>query len=220
MAAPSRERVPYEKRRLAHIARAAELAGPLLRQIDWHPQRLRAHRREQLRRLLRHAKAHSPWHARRLAALDPDTVDEADLDEVPPMTKADLMANWDEIVTDPRLSLTRCEEHIQHLDSTGVPAYLENEFYVLASGGSSGRRGVFVFGWDEFAIFYLAYSRWALRGLPLLGRGTEVLGSVAAVTSSAPTHPAVACGRTFAPPCQPPCACPVLLPVAEIGAGL
>lgn len=58
------------------------------------------------------------------------------------MTRADLMDEWDQVVTDPRLTLRAAEES---LAVTGAePGLLLGEYACLATGGSSGRRGVFV----------------------------------------------------------------------------
>jgi phenylacetate-coenzyme A ligase PaaK-like adenylate-forming protein len=208
---------PYQKRRLEHIAHLWELAGPMIERIDWSPERLEAHREQQLRALLRHVRTRSPWHARRLAALDADSATAADLTRLPPMTKADLMAHWDEIVTDPRLSLARCEDH---LDRLSEPAYLEGEYHAVASAGSSGRRGVFVYGWDEWAICYASLARWLIRGIPARGRafGQEMV--VTTVAASAPTHQTSAIAQTFAMPGQKSRWFPVNRPLAEIVAGL
>jgi hypothetical protein len=61
----------------------------------------REHRR---RILLTTAKARSPWHRERLRDVDAATFTEADLPSLPTMTKADLMDNFEAVVTDPRLT--------------------------------------------------------------------------------------------------------------------
>jgi hypothetical protein len=95
--------------------------------------------------LLATAVAHSPWHAERLEGLDVDTVGMADLAELPVMTKADLMGSFDRIVTAPDLNLARLEDHVSR---AGTAAELVNdEYLVLASGGSSGRRAVCLPRW-------------------------------------------------------------------------
>jgi phenylacetate-CoA ligase len=104
-------------------------------------QHLRRDRR--VRALLAYAKEHSPWHARRLAHVDVDAVSGDDLTMIPPMTKADLMANWDEIVTDRRLTLRDANEHLDRL-RRGEWGLLHDRYGVLASGGSTGTRGVFL----------------------------------------------------------------------------
>src|SRR5436190_1944709 len=80
---------------------------------------------------------------RRLARVDLATVTGDDLSAIPPMTKADLMASWDEIVTDRRLTLDLANAHLARVAEDG-PAYLLDDYQVVTSGGSSGRRGVFV----------------------------------------------------------------------------
>jgi len=62
------------------------------------------------------------------------------------MTKDDLMANWDRVVTDRRLTLDLVEGHLAALESD---AYLFDQVHAVASGGSTGRRGIFVYGWRE-----------------------------------------------------------------------
>jgi len=221
MAVPSAElpSTTYDERRLAQTPRMLERAGPLIAQVDWSRERLADHRRELLRNLVRHARTHSPWHAQRLADLDPDTLGEKDLAAVPSMSKGDLMDNWDAIVTDPRLSLARCEAHIEQLDRTGELVDLAGEHHVLASGGSSGRRGVFPFGWNELIDFYLSYARWLMRGLQLRSKFEDPM-IFASVGASAPTHATSAVARVFRVEGQAAHSFPVGLPLAEIVEGL
>ncbi len=78
------------------------------------------------------------------------------------MTKSDLMDNFDDIVTDHRLSRAVCENHLEGLVGD---AYLFDEFHVVASGGSSGQRGVFVYGWEAWAICYTSVVRFQICGI-------------------------------------------------------
>ena len=66
----------YDTLKARHIARAAELRPEHLARLTWSPGQIAEHRLAGLRKLLRHAKTHSPWHAKRLAEIDPETVDE------------------------------------------------------------------------------------------------------------------------------------------------
>ncbi len=207
----------YEQQRMQHSARLLELAGPLLEQMDWSKERLETHRNEKLRFLIRHARARSPWHAKRLASLDADSLTVADLSRIPPMTKTDLMVHWDEIVTHPCLSLARCEDH---LDRMREPAYLDNEFHVIASGGSSGRRGVFAYGWDEWAVFYFANARWLPRAMALRGIEMNADTGVAVVAAASPTHATSILTQTFAQSRMRAARFPVGQPLAEMVAGL
>ena len=49
-----------------------------LRRLTWSAQDLKAERQRALRETLAYAKASSPWHAKRLEAVDPATFTEAD----------------------------------------------------------------------------------------------------------------------------------------------
>jgi len=115
---------------------AAQLPGHLGR-LAWDAERLAAHQRDGLRALVAHAREHSRFHARRLAGIDVQRVD--DLVQLPVMTKRDLMERFDEVVTDRRLNRALVEEHLAA--STAEPRLLLDEYVCLASGGSSGLRG-------------------------------------------------------------------------------
>ena len=68
------------------------------------------------------------------------------------------MEHWDEIVTDRRLTLELAEAHLERVVSQG-PAYLLGDYQVVTSGGSSGRRGVFVWDFEGWLGFALARER-------------------------------------------------------------
>jgi phenylacetate-CoA ligase len=146
-----------------------------------------------LRRLLRTASERAPWYRQRLADVDPDTATEADLARIAPMSKGDLMANFDDILTDRRLSLAVAEDHLAGLTDD---AYLLDAFHVVASGGSSGTRGVFAYGWEGWAILALLMMRVRLRHQladPQIGP-TALRATVAAGKA---THISYAVPRTF-----------------------
>ena len=82
------------------------------------------------------ARERSPWHRERLREVESQALTEADVESLPVMTKADLMDNFDEIVTDRRVTMELCEAH---LAGSSRDPYLLGEYSVVASGGSSGR---------------------------------------------------------------------------------
>src|SRR4051812_13227710 len=138
-------RSEFDADRQPHLRAFAERLPIEAERLTWPLERLHRLRDERLRALLRTAKTRSPWHAKRLAGVDADAVTAADLAAIPAMTKMDVMEHWDEIVTDRRLTLELAEAHLERVASEG-PAYLLGEYQVVTTGGSSGRRGVFV--WD------------------------------------------------------------------------
>jgi phenylacetate-CoA ligase len=207
----------YEQLRQRHVADALALAPRLIERLDWSSERLAAHRTDQLRDLVVHAVARSPWHRARLGGIDLDRLDAVTLRELPTMTKTDLMTHFDEIVTDPRVTLRGVNAHLETVASNG---YLLDRYTALTSGGSSGERGVFLYDWPGWAIFWLTCFRHLLRARasdPVL---SERPLKVAWVMAGHFSHATAALGRTFAGPGLTTFRFPVTLPIEEIVAGL
>lgn len=110
--------------------------------LSWPTARLVAHQRAALRGLLGHAIAHSPYHRERLAGIDPRAFELDDLARLPVMTKAEMMERFDDVCTDRRLTRATVDAHVRRLGEE--LELLEGQYVVFASGGSSGRRGLFV----------------------------------------------------------------------------
>jgi phenylacetate-CoA ligase len=148
--------------------------------ITWDADRIARHQRDRLGALLAHALENSPFHARRLAGVDPKRVE---LSELPVMTKAEMMESFDDVVTDRRIRLADVEQHLT--ESIEEPSLLFDEYVCLASGGSSGLRGVFVHAVSE----YLEFGSSVMRRACARGRamGVEQL-HVALVAASSPIH--------------------------------
>ena len=119
--------------------------------------------------LLAYAAEFSPFHARRLRGLDLSRFEVGDLARLPVMTKAQMMAEFDEVVTDRRLSRRLAEQHLAA--SVRIPGLLLDDYVCLASGGSSGLRGVAVLTLGEFtdlvaSIVRRGYARALAAGGP------------------------------------------------------
>ena len=111
----------YEELRQRHFNEMVQRLPAFIARATWAPEQLKGERERLLRDLIRMVKLKSPWHRQRLARVDPDWLREEDLADLPVMTKADLMANYDDILTDRRLSLDLIE---RHLDALTDDAYL------------------------------------------------------------------------------------------------
>jgi phenylacetate-coenzyme A ligase PaaK-like adenylate-forming protein len=208
----------YSELQRRHVADAmAQLPGHVER-LSWSAERLAAHRTEALRRLVMTVLTRSPWHRRRLAGFDPTRLDVDGLAALPVMTKDDLMGNFDDIVTDRRLHLDALETHIEGLTED---AYLYDRYHVVASGGSSGRRGVFVYDWDEWTTFYLGCFRYELRQQQLERDEHPEPFVTAAVAAGRASHATKAIFQTFSSPEDHVIeGLPVTLPIDEIVDGL
>jgi phenylacetate-coenzyme A ligase PaaK-like adenylate-forming protein len=208
----------FETERQRHLRGYAARLEDEAERLAWPLEMLHRVRDERLRSLLRTAKERSPWHAQRLAHVDPDGVSGDDLSMIPVMTKADVMANWDDVVTDRRLTLERAEAHLSKVASEG-PAYLFGEYQVLTTGGSSGTRGVFVWDFEGFLMYALSRDRGTLWLLQHDGR-TESRRAI--VAASHATHATSVLARTFAgsPQLGATRSFPVTLPLEQIVDGL
>lgn len=207
----------YESLRQRHVEDFLARIADHIERIEWTPERLRAERQERLRELVRVAKERSPWHRERLAAVNPETLQEEDLAKLPVMTKDDLMTNFDEIVTDRRVTLAAANAHIEGLTSD---AYFLGDLHTVASGGSSGRRGVFVYGWEAWSTAFAGFARQPLRDRLRDPELAALPNSVAAVAADHPWHMTSAPAQTFSSPFSEVHRFPVTRPVAEIVAGL
>ena len=154
--------------------------------LEWSRDQLAEHQRVRLRALLAHAVDRSGFHRRRLRGIDPDRVGVGDLTALPVMTKSEMMASFDEIVTDRRLDRRTVEDHLAA--SRAVPRLLLDDYVCLASGGSSGERGVFVQTVSEYADFVASLMRRAMAKMAAAGGPPPdglVIGLVAA---GSPVH--------------------------------
>jgi phenylacetate-CoA ligase len=207
----------YETLRQRHMSDAMALAPQLIERLEWPAYGLAAHRVQRLREVVRDAIERSPWHRERLAGVDPDGLDEVSLRDLPAMTKSDLMANFDRIVTDERLSLELVNDHLETV-TTG--SYLLDAYTAVTSGGSSGERGVFVYNRDAWATFWVSAFRPLLRAKrsdPELRSRAVTMAWVAAAHF---THATAALSRTFTSPDFVNVRFPVTLATEEIVAGL
>jgi phenylacetate-coenzyme A ligase PaaK-like adenylate-forming protein len=207
----------YETLRQRHVARFGEVVPEMFERMTWPAERLRAGRERRLRALVAHARARSPWHGRRLAGLDPERLRETELRDLPVMTKNDLMEHFDEVVTDPRLTRDVVEAHLATLSND---AYLLDEYHVCASGGSSGRRGAFVYDFDGWVIAWGGLIRFIAR------RNAEVFGHdgappvIALIAADKASHMTAAFSQTFRVPGLPIHRLPATWPLARIVATL
>jgi phenylacetate-coenzyme A ligase PaaK-like adenylate-forming protein len=154
-------------RRREQLAAVAARMPAHVERLSWSAAQIAAERQRALRETLAHAKTRSPWHADRLARVDAANFTEVELQTLPVMTKTDVMSHWDEIVTDRRLTLADCNAHIAaKLNGPCKDYYYLGEYLVIATGGSSGVRGVFPWGWNEFIEIACVTFRYQLRDEP------------------------------------------------------
>lgn len=131
------------RERLATVGSALRSQSTLHERDTWSRAQLEAFQRERLQEVVAHATAHSPVYRKALGRTDGPV----DLQALPVMRKQTLMERWDEWVT---VSSLRRPEVERHLAALAGDELLGGEYRVMATGGSSGTRGMFVFSRDEW----------------------------------------------------------------------
>ncbi len=175
--------------RLACVARAARIARADNGNQRLDPAALRALQQERLERIVRHAAAHSRFYREHYRGID--LAGPVELARLPTVEKAALMERFDDWVTDPRLRLPAVEAHVAALAGDDL---LFGEYRVCATGGTSGRRGLFVFSRAEWVTGSAGGLRW-----------TELIGAtprlprlrVAQVAAVHPLHMTARFGLTM-----------------------
>jgi phenylacetate-coenzyme A ligase PaaK-like adenylate-forming protein len=200
----------YEQLRAKHASQYQAGLPAHIDRLMWPAERIAVERERGLRELLRVAKERSPWHRERLAHIDPDSFTESDLVSIPPMTKDDMMDGFDGVITDRRLTREIAESH---LDGLTTGDYLLDEYTVVASGGSSGTRGVFIYDWRGWLNCALGFFRYRTR---LFGRaGIEPDATRVIVAGGKASHMSYALSRAFLLSAGAQTV-PATLPLAEI----
>lgn len=195
---PANARLP--RRRLRRPGRRPLEALAALREARgleaherWDRPRLLAHQRALLLELVRDAARRSPYYGEALAgiALD-DDLDPADL---PVLDRATMLDNFDAIVTERRLTLATVEDNLGALEAGTGEELLLGSYRAMASGGTSGRRGVFVYGRDDWRRVLGGLLR--LTGSYLGATPRLPRRRVAAVMAESPVHMTARMGRSL-----------------------
>lgn len=192
----------------------ASLLPGHLERCAWSRERIAEHRRTALHETLAHAVARSPFHARRLAGIDLERIDPDDLSALPVMTKDEMMASFDEVVCDPRLRLDAIERHLATIATE--PKLLHDEFLVLASGGSSGVRGTFVYDLEAAAHYLLGCARTSVARMFASGGPAQGAASSAMIAATSGVHATRALVHLFGSGLLNVTSIPATIPLADI----
>jgi phenylacetate-coenzyme A ligase PaaK-like adenylate-forming protein len=103
------------------------------------PDVLAAHQQARLGEVVAHARRRSPFYARKYRDL-PDLI--TDVRQLPPVTKAELMAHLDEVFADPEVSVDEIKAFLTDPEKIGTP-YL-GKYQVATTSGTTGSPGIFL----------------------------------------------------------------------------
>ncbi|HXD63976.1 MAG TPA: hypothetical protein VNV17_05155 [Solirubrobacteraceae bacterium] len=194
--------------RRADVVRALRRASGISAEQRWPRERIERQRGERLRMLVEHARTHSPFHAERLREIDIDAPNL--LRRLPTMDKPTMMADLSRVLTDPRLRSLDLARHVEGLTDD---ALLFGRYRVMATGGTSGARGLFVYdreGWTEVMAMLALAPRW-LGVSPGLPRPR-----MATVWASGPAHMTARLAASFRTPVFRRLALGATMPVAQM----
>lgn len=174
------------------ISRVLFLRAAWRQRDRWDAARITEHQDHALQELRRAAYAGSEFYRRHHAGLQ-----NAPLNQLPVVTKADLMEHFDEAITTPDLRLADLEAHLQslteHGGDPGVP--WRGRWWAAATAGTTGRRGTFVWNRSEWGTILASYARandWA----GIAAGPTRPL-KMALVSSRVPTHQSAVVGASL-----------------------
>lgn len=174
------------------ISRVVFLRAAWRKRDRWDAARIAEHQDHALQELRRAAYAGSEFYRRHHTGLH-----DAPLDQLPPVTKADLMEHFDEAVTTPDLRLADLEAHLRSLtESRGDPGVpWQGRWWAAATSGTTGRRGTFVWNRSEWGTVLASYARandWAG-----ISAGPTRPLKMALVSSRVPTHQSAVVGASL-----------------------
>jgi phenylacetate-coenzyme A ligase PaaK-like adenylate-forming protein len=145
-----------------------------LQHESWTRQQLEDYQARALHACRAYAYAHSPFYQRFHRGL----IDRP-LHELPVLTKAMMMEQFDELVTDRAVRLRDVQEYLARADASKL--FLDR-YRVMATSGSSGRPGVFLYDRAEGVTVGNSYNRCTHWG------GITPESRAAVVASTAPAH--------------------------------
>ena len=179
---------PAEAARTAALVLSILAHRRRLRQRDaWSVQQLQDHQARAVARLRRYAYARSPFYGKFHAGLA-----DRPLHELPVLTKSLVMESFDEMVTARDVRLDAVGRYLSSLEGNEL---FHGRYYVCATAGTTGRRGIFVWDFAEWAQILASYNRafdWAGSTAGLTRRV-----KAAVVSSTNPSHQSARVGASI-----------------------
>lgn len=103
------------------------------------PEDILSRQQSRLTDLISFARSNSQYYAQKYSLL-PERI--SSLQQIPPVTKSELMANFNDWVTDPEVTIESVKEFVSDMSLVGQ-LYLER-YMVSTTSGSTGVPGIFI----------------------------------------------------------------------------
>jgi phenylacetate-CoA ligase len=191
---------------VATLAGLLRARAALRRHDAWTRDDLLAHQTAAIAELRAFAVARSPFYRELHRGLE-----SAPLAELPIVTKATLMERFDDLVTDRDVRLAAVR---QYLETATATDRFRDRYRVAATGGTTGRPGIFLADPDEWTTVLASYARayqWAGIDAGLTHRLR-----MAVVSSTTPTHQSSIVGATVASRFVPTLRLDATAPIEEV----
>ncbi len=147
----------YRIKKLREAFNAYAVWRDLKARESWSRERLLAFQKRRLDALVRHAVAKSPFYREFYKGVDlggsPDYVD---IRSLPVLSKKAVMDNFDRFVTDRKVTLSSVHSHVKQLKSDEC---YRGRYRVLSTAGSSGLKGIFLYGNIAWSTILAAVMR-------------------------------------------------------------
>ncbi len=152
--------------------------------LTWSRTEIEAFQTQQFRKLLQWVMSKSPYYRERCQMLDITNISLNDLVAIQPSVKQDVLDHWDEIICVPELTKQIAETHLEKFRHQQIDnPYFDDKYYVTATGGSSGTRGLFAWDTNYFAMMGCEMYRYQYRD----EQKTPVIGQRKIAEVTAPT---------------------------------
>lgn len=126
----------------------------------WSKEKILEYQEKGLRKLRDFAYSNSPFYKKFHQGHE-----NSPLNELPILTKKQLMQSWDEIVTDRSLHLKDEENFLDNLKGLGL---FQGKYFAWATGGTTGVKGIFILSQKEwFKFFFTAVRSGAAQNISL-----------------------------------------------------
>jgi putative adenylate-forming enzyme len=191
---------------VATLAGLLRARAALRRHDAWTRDELLAHQAAAFAELRAFARARSPFYRELHRGLE-----SAPLAELPIVTKATLMERFDDFVTDRDVRLADVRRYLETATATDR---FRDRYRVAATGGTTGRPGIFLADLEEWTTVLASYAR-AYQWAGIEAGLTHRL-RMAVVSSTTPTHQSSMVGATVASGFVPTLRLDATAPIDEV----
>ena len=105
----------------------------------WSREKLDTVQQKRLRKLVQYARENSPYYRERYANLGTEYT----LSDLPPVTKPEMMAHFDDVLTDRRITMERINAFTEDLDHIG--RMIDDHYLIFKTSGSTGNPAVVLY---------------------------------------------------------------------------